>query len=293
MSEALTDRKPKVGIIGGSGLYKIEGLENIEELEIDTPFGKPSDSFRLGTLSGKEVVFLARHGRNHTHLPSELPHRANIWAMKKLGVRWIISLSAVGSLRENLEPRHFVFPLQFFDRTVTRTEHTFFGGGIVAHVSFADPICETLATVLYQSASTVGIIPHWGGTYVNMEGPAFSTYSESQAHRQLGFDVVGMTNLAEAKLSREAEISYSSVSMVTDFDCWHSAHDAVTVDEVIKTLHDNAESARKLVTHALASIDIDKETPAHTALKSAIITPKDHWPEKTKQKLEPLLTPYL
>ncbi|NJK91256.1 MAG: S-methyl-5'-thioadenosine phosphorylase [Blastochloris sp.] len=282
-----------IAIIGGSGLYHMAGLNDVEELQIDTPYGPSSDAIRVGTLNGRRVAFLARHGRHHSLLPQEIPHRANIWALKKLGVRWLISLSAVGSLKEELKPRHFVLPLQFFDRTKNREEHSFFGQGLVAHVSFGQPICKKLATILYQSASTCGATCHWGGTYVNMEGPAFSTLAECQFHRSQGFDVIGMTNLAEAKLAREAEISYASVSMVTDYDCWHESEGEVNVAEVVAILRENAELAQRTVTHAVAQIPLHDVTPCHKALATAIMTPREHWPAARIEQLKPLLTPYL
>jgi 5'-methylthioadenosine phosphorylase len=280
-----------IGIIGGSGLYHIQGLQDIEEQTISTPFGPCSDALRLGTLNGRRVAFLARHRRNHSLLPAEIPYRANIWAMKSLGVRWLISLSAVGSLKEELKPRHFVFPLQFFDRTKNSSEHTFFGQGLAAHVSFGHPVCEKLATVLYQSASINGATCHWGGTYVNMEGPAFSTLAESRFHRAQGFDVIGMTNLAEAKLAREAEISYACVSMVTDYDCWHQTE--VSVAEVLSTLKENASLAEKTIAHAVSQIPLHDVTPAHRALQTAILTPRSEWPSTRVEDLAPLLAPYL
>jgi len=282
-----------IGIIGGSGVYQIPSITDLHEEDISTPFGPPSDKIRTGKIQGRPVAFLARHGRNHTLLPSEIPHRANIHALKQLGVRWLISLSAVGSLKENLKPGQFVIPNQFFDRTKSREEHTFFGGGIVAHISFGQPVCPKLATILFQSASTVGAVSHWGGTYVNMEGPAFSTQAESEFHRHHGFDVVGMTNLAEAKLAREAEISYASVAMVTDYDCWHQAEGEVSVPEVIKTLKHNAELAQLTVTQAVTQIPLHEKTPAHSALASAIMTPREHWPAERIEALRPILAPYL
>jgi len=278
-----------IGIVGGSGLYQMEALEAVEEVAIPTPFGDPSDTFRVGTLGGRRVAFLPRHGRHHSLLPSEIPHRANIWGFKKLGVRWLMSLSAVGSLKEHLHPREFVFPLQFVDKTKRSSEHSFFGNGIVAHVSFAKPVCESLATVLFQSASAAGAKCHWGGTYVNMEGPAFSTRAECELNRQSGFDVVGMTNLAEAKLSREAQISYATISMVTDYDCWHQTIAEVSVADVGKVLSDNADLAKKTILHAVQQIPLTLNTGAHRALQNAILTPPEHWPDTTKEALAPIL----
>jgi len=282
---------PTIGIIGGSGLYHIQGLQDILESNIETPFGPTSDAIRIGTLNGRRVAFLARHRRNHSLLPSEIPYRANIWALKSLGVRWIISLSAVGSLKIALEPRHFVFPLQFFDRTKNSGGHTFFGEGIVGHISFGQPICRKLATILYQSAGLNGATCHWGGTYVNMEGPAFSTRAESGFHRAQGFDVIGMTNLAEAKLAREAEISYATVAMVTDYDSWHETE--VSVEEVIGVLKENALLAEKTITHAVSQIPLHEVTDCHRALKNAIMTPREDWPQNKVKDLRPLLAPYL
>ena len=285
--------RPQIGIIGGSGVYHVPGLGEVQELNLTTPYGKTSDAIRIGKLHGREVAFLPRHGRHHSLLPSEIPHRANIFALKSLGVRWIISLSAVGSLKEELKPGHFVIPHQFFDRTKLREEHSFFGRGIVAHISFGQPVCLKLATILYQSASTAGAVTHWGGTYVNMEGPAFSTLAESEFHRRQGFDVIGMTNLAEAKLAREAEISYAPVAMVTDYDCWHQSEGEVSVPEVVKILKHNAELALLTVTHAIAQIPLNESTPSHSALANAIMTPKEHWPESRVVELGPILTAYL
>ncbi|GAB4241536.1 MAG: S-methyl-5'-thioadenosine phosphorylase [Candidatus Methylacidiphilales bacterium] len=282
-----------IGILGGSGLYHMEALANPQELVLDTPFGTPSDAYRIGSLGGRRVAFLPRHGRNHTLLPSEIPHRANVHGFKQLGVRWLISVSAVGSLKENLKPRDFVFPLQFFDRTKQSVEHTFFGRGIVAHVSFGRPVCETLATLLYQSATLCGATCHWGGTYVNMEGPAFSTLAECQVHRAADFDVVGMTNLAEAKLAREAEISYATLAMVTDYDCWHSAVGEVQVSDILGILHDNAALAKRTIHHVVQQIPLNQTTPAHRALDSAILTPPSAWPESTRRDLATILDPVL
>jgi 5'-methylthioadenosine phosphorylase len=285
--------QPLIAVIGGSGIYNIPSLVDVSEFEVKTPYGLPSDHIRIGKIHGREVAFLARHGRHHTLMPSEIPHRANIYALKKLGVRWIVSLSAVGSLKENLKPGDFVIPLQFFDRTKTPTEHSFFGHGIVAHVSFGDPICHKLATILYQSAQTVGATTHWGGTYVNMEGPAFSTCAESEFHRSQGFDVIGMTNLAEARLSREAEISYASLSMVTDYDCWHKEEQHVSVSQVQATLGKNSNYANLTIGHLVAHIPLHDRTPCHSSLASAILTPKAHWPQQRIEELRPLLASYL
>ncbi|MDD5261349.1 MAG: S-methyl-5'-thioadenosine phosphorylase [Methylacidiphilales bacterium] len=287
------ENQPLIGIIGGSGVYKMGALSDVEEFQIPTPLGKTSDAIHVGNLHGRKVAFLARHGRHHTLLPSEIPHRANIWALKKLGVRWLISLSAVGSLKGKLRPGEFVIPLQFFDRTKLREEHTFFGQGIVAHISFGQPVCERLARILQESAKAAGAVCHWSGTYVNMEGPAFSTLAESEFHRTQGFDVVGMTNLAEAKLAREAEISYATVAMVTDYDCWHQTEQEVSVQEVIKILKQNAELAVRAVEQAVRRIPVDEKTSCHSALAHAIITPKEHWPQQRVEDLRPILAAYI
>jgi 5'-methylthioadenosine phosphorylase len=282
-----------IAVLGGSGVYNMEGLSEVTEQRIPTPFGDPSDAVRIGTLSNRRVAFLPRHGRQHHLLPSEIPHRANLWALKSLGVRWIISLSAVGSLKDNIKPRQFVFPHQFMDRTKSREEHTFFGKGIVAHVSFGSPVCRRLSTILYQAATASGAVCHWGGTYVNMEGPAFSTRAESEFHRSQGFDVIGMTNLAEAKLAREAEISYATVAMVTDYDCWHEEEEEVNVSDVVRVLHDNAALAARTVALAVGQIPLLESTPAHRALDTALITPRVAWPAATVENLRPLLSRFL
>src|SRR5919199_1871853 len=245
----------KIGIIGGSGLYQMPELKDIEEVSVDTPFGKPSDAFITGTLEGVRVAFLPRHGRGHKLTPTELPFRANIYAMKLLGVERILSASAVGSLQERYEPLHMVIPDQFFDRTRARArESTFFGEGIVAHVTFAHPVCEELCDVLEGACKAADVVSHRGGTYLCMEGPAFSTKAESNVYRSWGMDVIGMTNLQEAKLAREAEICYVTVAMVTDYDCWHPEHDAVTVADIIANLTANAANACKVVAAAVAQM---------------------------------------
>lgn len=295
-TESATVPQALVGIIGGSGLYKIDGLENIEEVLVDTPFGLPSDKLILGTLEGVRVAFLARHGLTHSFTPSEVPYRANIYAMKKLGVKYILSASAVGSLQEQHRPLDIVLVDQFIDRTVHRTS-TFFGEGIVAHVSFGDPICKNLKNILAETLTDLkieGIRVATEGTYVTMEGPAFSSKAESKLHRSWGADVIGMTNGTEAKLAREAEIAYASMCMVTDFDCWHPDHDNVTVEMVIKTLHQNADNARAAIKAAVKKIGVaPPASDAHSALKFAIMTPLDKAPKKTVQKLDAILKPYL
>ncbi|MEH2324917.1 MAG: S-methyl-5'-thioadenosine phosphorylase [Nostoc sp.] len=285
----------KIGIIGGSGLYKMDTLKDVEEVKVDTPFGSPSDALILGTLEETRVAFLARHGRNHNLLPSELPFRANIYAMKHLGVEYLISASAVGSLKEEVRPLDMVIPDQFIDRTKNRTS-TFFGEGIVAHITFGDPVCNKLAKVLVDAIASLDlpdVTLHRGGTYVCMEGPAFSTKAESHLHRSWGATVIGMTNLPEAKLAREAEIAYTTLAMVTDYDCWHPDHASVTVEMVIANLKRNAVHAQKVIQETVRRL---KENPppsdAHSALKYAILTPIDKVPVATKEKLELFLKKY-
>lgn len=283
----------RIGIIGGSGLYNIEGLENQSWKAVETPFGKPSDEFLLGKLERREVVFLPRHGRGHRILPSELNHRANIWAMKELGVRWIISVSAVGSLQPQYKPCDIVLIDQFVDRTKQSLNHTFFGEGIVAHIAFAHPICEELRQILVKTTQDMEIGCHDGGTYVNMEGPAFSTKAESLLNHHAGCDVIGMTNLGEAKCAREAEIAYATMAMVTDYDAWNEDQDHVTVEKVIEFLHRNSDTARKVVRNVISKIPTEANWPAHRALENAILTDLQYWPEATKKKLEPILANYL
>lgn len=281
-----------IGIIGGSGLYNIEGITDVESLSIDTPFGKPSDNFTLGILEGKRVAFLPRHGKGHTILPSELNFRANIYGMKKLGVEHIIAVSAVGSMKEEIKPLDIVIPDQFFDRTRGRIS-TFFGNGIVGHVSFADPVCNNLATLLYESAKSVNARVHKGGTYLCMEGPLFSTRAESHVYRQWGVSVIGMTNLQEAKLAREAEICYSTLAMATDYDCWHEGEESVTLEMVISNLNKNAEMAKKILKAAIPKINQKRTCICAAAARDAIVTNKDIVPEDTKKKLEVIFGKYL
>jgi len=285
-----------IGIMGGSGLYQMEALKDVREIEVDTPFGKPSDAIILGTLDGTPVAFLARHGRNHSFMPSELPFRANIYAMKSLGVEYLISASAVGSLKAEAKPLDMVVPDQFIDRTKNRIS-TFFGEGIVAHIAFGDPICQNLAAVLSEAIASLSlpdVTLHRGGTYVCMEGPAFSTKAESNLYRSWGATVIGMTNLPEAKLAREAEIAYATLALVTDYDCWHPDHDSVTVDMVIGNLTKNAVNAQRVIQATVRRLS---QTPplsdAHAALKYAILTPLDKAPAATKKKLSLLLKKYL
>lgn len=286
----------RIGIIGGSGLYKMDALKDVEEVRVDTPFGSPSDALILGTLEGTQVAFLARHGRNHTLLPSELPFRANIYAMKKLGVEYLISASAVGSLKEEVKPLDMVVPDQFIDRTKNRVS-TFFGEGIVAHIAFADPICTQLAGVLAEAIASLNLLNitlHRGGTYVCMEGPAFSTKAESHLYRSWGATVIGMTNLPEAKLAREAEIAYATLALATDYDCWHPDHASVTVEMVIANLQRNAINAQKVIQETVRRLSENPPTSAaHSALKYAILTQLDKAPAATKAKLELLLKKYL
>jgi len=283
----------KIGIIGGSGLYSIEGFTGQQWRQVKTPFGAPSDALLTGQLGGREVVFLPRHGRGHRLLPSELNHRANIWAMKKLGVAWIISVSAVGSLQKKYRPCDIVLPDQFLDRTKRDFEHTFFGRGIVGHVAFADPICEELRQLLFQSARRLKAKVHNGGTYVNMEGPAFSTRAESLTHHRLGYDVIGMTNLGEAKCAREAEIAYATMAMITDYDCWKVDEAHVTVEMVVANVTQNAATAKAVIAEVIPKIPLAPTWPCHGALKNAIMTDRKVWPNKTIAELRPLLAKYL
>jgi len=284
---------PAIGIIGGSGLYQIEGLVDPTEIAVETPFGPPSDRLVSGTLGGRQVYFLPRHGKGHRILPQEINHRANIYALKSLGVAWIISVTAVGSLQEKYPPRHIVLPDQFFDRTTHREGHTFFGNGIVAHIGFADPTSAGLRTLLARTLTELQLPHSNGGTYVNMDGPAFSTRAESGVHRQLGFDVVGMTNLPEAKLAREAEIALATLSFVTDFDCWKTDEPPVNVETVIGHLTANAVTAREVLRRVIPSIPHTADWPEHRALDTALITARTLWPEETCGKLSPLLYRFL
>jgi len=285
----------RIGVIGGSGLYQMAGLLDIEEVRLSTPFGDPSDAFFIGTLAGVRVAFLPRHGRGHTLLPTEIPFRANIYGMKMCGVERIISASAVGSLREELLPMDIVFPDQFFDRTRHRVS-TFFGGGIAAHVTFADPVCRHLVDTLEQAARArlTGIAIHRGGTYICMEGPAFSTRAESEVYRSWGMSVIGMTNLQEAKLAREAEICYATMALVTDYDCWHPGHDSVTVEMVIENLNRNAENAQTLIASAVAQLAGKERTcKCGDSLRHAIITSRDRITPEVKQRLGAIIGKYV
>jgi 5'-methylthioadenosine phosphorylase len=282
-------QEPAIGVIGGSGLYHIEGLTDPTEHALETPFGPPSDVILGGGLSGRQVYFLPRHGRGHRILPHELNHRANIYALRSLNVRWIICVTAVGSLQEQYAPREIVLPSQFFDRTSRRAEHTFFGNGIAAHVSFADPTSAALRQLVANAARELGLPVHNGGTYVNMDGPAFSTRAESEANRQLGFDVIGMTNLGEAKLAREAEIALATMAMITDYDCWKVEEEPVTADAVISHLLANAESARRILAEVIPRIPQTPDWPEHRALDSALVTDRKYWPPQTVERLGVIL----
>lgn len=285
----------KIGIIGGSGLYQMPELENVRELAVDTPFGKPSDSFIIGELEGVTVAFLPRHGRGHKLTPTELPFRANIYAMKLLGVDYILSVSAVGSLQEKYAPTDFVIPDQFFDRTRARAEEsTFFGNGIVGHITFSHPVCEELGDILEAACSTVeGLKLHRGGTYICMEGPAFSTKAESNVYRSWGMDIIGMTNLQEAKLAREAEIAYATLALVTDYDCWHEEHDSVSVEMVIGYLQKNVRNAQLVLKEAVKLVDAKSTpNPFEGATKNAIFTQPEHWNAETAKNLDAIIGKY-
>jgi 5'-methylthioadenosine phosphorylase len=284
----------KIGIIGGSGLYQMPELKDIEEVSVETPFGKPSDAFIVGTLEGVRVAFLPRHGRGHKLLPTELPFRANVYAMKTLGVERILSASAVGSLQERYAPLDMVIPDQFFDRTRARAhESTFFGEGIVAHITFAHPVCKDLGDVLEESCRAVEVNAHRGGTYICMEGPAFSTKAESNVYRSWGMDVIGMTNLQEAKLAREAEMCYATLALVTDYDCWHEEHDAVSVETVVEYLNKNVRNAQIIMREAVRSLAAsERACDCGSALKNAIFTAPDLWPDATTRKLEAIIKKY-
>ncbi len=282
----------EIGIIGGSGLYSMPGLTKVKEVRLRTPFGPPSDAYVCGTLEGRKVAFLARHGRGHRLLPSELNFRANIHGFKQLGVERIVSISAVGSLKEEHKPLEFLIPDQFFDRTRHRVD-TFFGDGLVAHIAFADPVCAELAGVVEAACNRVGVVGKHGGTYVCMEGPQFSTKAESNVYRGLGMDVIGMTNLQEAKLAREAELCYVTVAMVTDYDCWHPHHDSVTVDQVVAVLLKNAENACKVVRETVGAIPRERGCGCGSAVAHAILSDPKKIPPATKKKLNLIVGKYL
>lgn len=294
-SPALDLSTARLGVLGGSGLYAMEGLEDVRELTISTPYGDPSDSLRLGRIGDLDVVFLARHGRHHTYSPTEVPYKANLWALRSLGVRWILSVSAVGSLQEQFRPLDMLVPDQFIDRTHQRPL-SFFGEGLVAHVTAADPFCPTLSTILADVADSLmpeGRDLHRGGTYLCMEGPAFSTRAESELYRSWGCAVIGMTNHTEARLAREAEMAYATLAMVTDYDCWHQEHDSVTVEMVIANLQANAELAQKIVRLAAERIGAQRPaSSAHRALRHALMTPPHHVPPETRRRTELFTAPY-
>jgi 5'-methylthioadenosine phosphorylase len=283
----------RIGIIGGTGLYQLEGFSNQKWVRVRTPFGPPSDALLTGTLAGREVVFLPRHGRGHRILPIELNHRANIWALKKLGVAWIISVSAVGSLQARYRPCDIVLIDQFIDRTKQSASHTFFGRGIVGHVAFAEPICEELRQLLLASARAVKARTHDRGIYVCMDGPAFSTRAESMTNHKLGYDVIGMTNLGEAKCAREAEIAYATAAMITDYDSWKTDEAHVTIEMVVDYLHRNAATAQEIVRQTIPKIPLEPTWPCHSALKNALLTDRKLWPAAAKKELAPLLAKYL
>lgn len=283
----------KIGIIGGSGLYDIEGVTQGEKLLLKTPFGSPSGEFILGQLEGKEIVFLPRHGQNHTILPTELNYRANIYGMKKLGVERIISVSAVGSLKKQIQPQHFVLVDQFVDRTNQARRSTFFGDGIVAHVAFAEPTCKALRERILAAAKDSGVVVHPKGTYLNMEGPAFSTRAESHLYRSWGMDVIGMTNMAEARLSREAEICYATIAMVTDYDCWHVEEEDVTLELILQNMRKNVTAAKEIIKAVVAKMDDARECICSLALKDAIVTRADAIDQNTKKKLDIIIGKYI
>jgi 5'-methylthioadenosine phosphorylase len=282
----------EIGIIGGSGLYSMNGLTKTREIEVKTPFGAPSDAIVLGMLEGKRVAFLARHGRGHRILPSEINFRANVYAMKVLGVERVISVSAVGSLMENLQPGEFLVPDQFVDRTKNRVS-TFFGDGLVAHVGFDKPTCGQVSGVLADASVHCGVMVHRRGTYVCIEGPQFSTLAEANMHRQMRFEVIGMTNVTEAKLAREAEICYATIAMITDFDCWHPEHDSVTASQIIATLVQNAENAQKVLREAVRAMPEGRNCKCGAALKHALVTDMKLVPKATKKKLEAIIGKYI
>ena len=284
---------PAIGIIGGSGLYEMEEVRDATERKIDTPFGVPSDTLIGGKVGGRQVYFLPRHGRGHRLLPHELNHRANIYALRSLNVRWIIAVTAVGSLQEKYAPRDVLLPSQFYDRTSLRSDHTFFGKGIAAHISFAEPISTKLRNIIAESARSVGVTVHNGGTYVSMDGPAFSTRAESELNRRNGFDVIGMTNLPEAKLAREAEIALATMAMITDYDCWKVEEEPVSAQTVIGHLMANAETARKVLVDLIPRVPMEPNWPEHSALDSALVTEPKLWPATTVKKLKPILRRFL
>lgn len=288
-----SDSPPAIGVIGGSGLYQIEGFEDVQDFEVETPFGNPSDLIVGGTFAGRKVFFLPRHGRGHSIAPHEINHQANIYALRMLGVRWIICVTAVGSLQEHYEPRDVVLPDQYYDRMSRRDRHSFFGSGIVAHVSFAEPTSLQLRTLLSRTCSALRKPCHTGGTYVNIDGPAFSSRAESEAYRKHGFHVIGMTNLPEAKLAREAEIALATMAMITDYDCWKTNEDPVTAESVRSHLEANAATAKDVLAHVIPQIPTEPDWHEHSALTGAILSPRESWPEETLDKLQVILNRFL
>src|SRR5881394_836081 len=289
----MNDQVSAIGVIGGSGLYQMEELRDVTEHNVETPFGSPSDTLVGGKLSGRQVYFLPRHGRGHWILPHEINHRANIYALRSLNVRWIISVAAVGSLQEKYAPRDVLLPSQFYDRTSGRAVHTFFGEGIAAHIAFAEPISTNLRNLLAESGRSLGVAVHNGGTYVNMDGPAFSTRAESELNHRNGFDVIAMTNLPEAKLAREAEIAFATMAMITDYDCWKVEEEPVSAEMVLSHLMANAETARQVLLHVIPQIPTEPNWPEHFVLDTALITDRKLWPEATVEKLKPMLERFL
>ena len=289
----MKENGPAIGIIGGSGLYQMEQLRDAIEQKVETPVGSPSDALIGGNISGRQVYFLPRHRRGHRILPHELNHRANIYALRSLNVRWIIAVTAVGSLQEKYKPRDILLPSQFYDRTSLRSQHTFFGEGIAAHVSFAEPISLQLRNLLAESAKKVGVTVHNGGTYVNMDGPAFSTRAESELNRRHGFDVIGMTNLPEAKLAREAEIALATMAMITDYDCWKVEEEPVSAQTVFGHLSANAEAAKRVLVEAIPRIPSEPDWADHRSLDNALVTERKLWPNATAEKLRPVLGRFL
>ncbi|MEW6101433.1 MAG: S-methyl-5'-thioadenosine phosphorylase [Candidatus Omnitrophota bacterium] len=283
----------RIGIIGGSGLYQIEGIKNIKEVSVNTPFGKPSDKFTVGTLSGKDVVFLPRHGVGHRIAPSAINYRANIFGMKKLGVERIISVTACGSLKDQIKPLDFVVADQFVDRTNHARQMTFFDKGLVAHIVFAHPVCQDLAKELFEAGCSLNLNMHPKGAYINMEGPAFSTLAESNLYRNWGMDIIGMTNMPEAKLAREAEICYATLACVTDYDCWHPLHESVTIDMVIQNLSKNVDNAKRIISSAIKNLKEERSCPCRDSLKHAIVTQANLIPPKVKKDLKIIIGKYV
>lgn len=289
----MNEKDQVLGVIGGSGLYEMEGLEGVEMVKLDTPFGEPSDSYITGVLDGVRMVFLPRHGRGHRLLPSEVNYRANIYGMKQLGVTRLISVSAVGSMREEIEPGHIVIPDQFIDRTNGSRQNTFFGNGIVAHVQFADPVCRDLSGVLEEAARRSGATVHRGGTYICMEGPAFSTRAESLLYRSFGVSVIGMTNIPEAKLAREAEICYGVIALATDYDCWHESHEDVSVDAILAIIRQNVTMAKAIIRNSVGALAAERDCQCAEALRYAIITDRTIIPPVTRNNLDVIAGKYL